>query len=141
MPKLLVGGMPIANPAMFVNSVQLKTRWNYASLIVNGCKPSEEADRKAGLAMAMEEQSLGLCLTCNSQDICIRRKNIKLPVLYCEEFDDSTTLSAEAPEVSALPKEKAALDISMGLCCNCGNHATCTLRQSPGGIWHCEEYC
>ena len=109
--------------------------------VVIGHEPSEEADRKAGLAMAVEEQSLGLCLTCNSKDICIQRKSIRFPVLFCEEFDDSTPLRAKRPTVSALPKEKAALDISMGLCCNCGNLDSCTLRHSPGGIWHCEEYC
>jgi hypothetical protein len=109
--------------------------------VVTKREPFEEADRKAGLSMAMEEQSLGLCLTCNSKNICIQRKNIKFPVLCCEEFDESTTPCAKAPAVSALPKEKAALNISMGLCCNCGNHDSCTLRHSPGGIWHCEEYC
>jgi len=109
--------------------------------VVTGHEPSEEADRKAGLAMAVEEQSLGLCLTCNSKNICIQRKGIKFPVLFCEEFDDSTSLRAKGPTASALPKEKAALDISMGLCCNCGNLDSCTLRHSPGGIWHCEEYC
>jgi hypothetical protein len=101
------------------------------------------------MGMAMEEQSrstgsgqaLGLCLTCNSKGICIKRKNIRLPVLFCEEFDDSTASHTGGPKASALPKEKAALDISMGLCCNCGNRDSCTMRHAPGGIWHCEEYC
>ena len=94
--------------------------------------------------MAMEEQSLGLCSTCNNKETCIRRKNIKFPVLYCEEFDDfdySISVRSKWSMASATLKEEDALDISMGLCCNCGNRDSCTLRRTPGGIWHCEEYC
>ena len=91
--------------------------------------------------MAMEERSLGLCLTCNSKDTCIRRENIRLPVLCCEEFDDATTLRPERLKLSALPEEKSDIDISMGLCCNCENRKSCKMRHSPGGIWHCEGYC
>lgn len=109
--------------------------------IVTKCDPSEKADRKAGLSMSMEKQSLGLCLTCNRKEICIQRENIKLPVLYCEEFDDTTTLRAKGLKISALPAEKSDIDISMGLCCNCENRDSCKLRHSPGGIWHCEAYC
>ncbi len=91
--------------------------------------------------MAMEEQSLGLCLTCNSMDICIKRKNIRLPVLYCEEFDDAVLPHVNSPIVVVPPQKETPLDISMGLCCNCENRESCMLSHSPGGIWHCEEYC
>ena len=90
--------------------------------------------------MAMAERSLGLCSTCNSRAICTRRAGMKLPVLFCEEFDDSTPLRANKKGGVPLPAEDA-LDTAMGLCCNCANHDSCALRHSPGGVWHCEEYC
>jgi len=90
--------------------------------------------------MAMADQSLGLCSTCNSSAICTRRADMKLPVLFCEEFDDSAPLRANRRKVPASSEEDAALDTAMGLCCNCENRDSCTLRHSPGGVWHCEEY-
>ena len=87
------------------------------------------------------EPSLGLCSTCNSRAICIRRKNIKFPVLFCEEFDDSTSPKGEGQPAPVLADEAGALDTAMGLCCNCGNRGSCTLCHSPGGVWHCEEFC
>jgi len=90
--------------------------------------------------MALGEQSLGLCSTCNSGSICTRRKGIKLPILFCEEFDDSTSLDVERQPVPVIVDEETTLDTAMGLCCNCGNRDSCTLQDSPGGVWHCEEY-
>jgi len=90
--------------------------------------------------MALGERSLGLCSTCNSGSICTRRKGIQLPILFCEEFDDSTSLERESPPVSVPEEEEAAPDAAMGLCGNCGNRDSCTLQDSPGGVWHCEEY-
>jgi len=91
--------------------------------------------------MASEEPSLGLCSTCNSRSICTRRKGIKLPVLFCEEFDDGTSRESQRRPVPVGEDQEATLDTAMGLCCNCGNRDSCTLRNSPGGVWHCEEYC
>jgi hypothetical protein len=91
--------------------------------------------------MALGEQSLGLCSTCNSGSLCTRRKGIRLPVLLCEEFDDHTPCEAQRPQAPVKANEDPALDTAMGLCCNCGNRGDCMLQHSPGGIWHCEEYC
>jgi len=91
--------------------------------------------------MAMGEQSLGLCSTCNNIATCSRRKSLKGPVLFCEEFDDSTPPPANRAKVSPLSEEQAAINPAMGLCCNCANRDTCTLCRSPGGVWHCEQYC
>ena len=92
--------------------------------------------------MAVGGQFLGLCSTCDSRAICTRREGIRLPVLFCEDFDDST------PDVRSKPRpitedRKTAVDVdtAMGLCCNCGNRDSCRLQDSPGGVWHCEEYC
>jgi hypothetical protein len=91
--------------------------------------------------MALGKQSLGLCSTCNSSSICTRRKGIRLPVLWCEEFDDLTLREVERQPVPVIADKEAALDTAMGLCCNCGNQGACTSQHSPGGVWHCEEYC
>ena len=91
--------------------------------------------------MALGEQSLGLCSTCNSSPVCTRRKGIKFPVLFCEEFDASTSRQVERQPVPVTAAEDAALDTAMGLCCTCRNHGSCTLCHSPGGVWHCEEFC
>jgi hypothetical protein len=90
--------------------------------------------------MTMGEESLGLCSTCNSSSVCTRRKGIVFPVLFCEEFDDSVPIPAERPRAPVLADDEASLDTAMGLCCNCGNRDFCTLQDSPGGVWHCEEY-
>lgn len=91
-------------------------------------------------AMALGERSLGLCLTCNSNPVCTRRKNIRFPVLMCEEFDDSTPLEVARPAAPVAEEKEVAIDVTMGLCCDCANRDTCTLRGTPGGVWHCEEY-
>lgn len=91
--------------------------------------------------MASGELSWGLCMTCNSGSICTRRKGIKFPVLFCEEFDGWRPLNGQSPTVPAIEDEESLLDARMGLCCNCGNRNSCTYQDSPGGVWHCEEYC
>lgn len=90
--------------------------------------------------MVLGERPLGLCSTCNSGSVCTRRKGIKLPVLFCEEFDAWTSRDTESRQVPLVDDEEPAVDTVMGLCGNCGNRDSCTLRDSPGGVWHCEEY-
>lgn len=91
--------------------------------------------------MALGERSLGLCLTCNNSPLCIRRKGIQLPVLLCEEFDDSTSRDVEDEPAPVPEEEETDVDPARGLCCNCGNRDLCTIQDAPGGVWHCEEYC
>jgi len=62
-------------------------------------------------------------------------------VLLCEEFDDYTNHRTQRPSAPRKVEEDPVLDTAMGLCCNCGNRSDCMLQYSPGGIWHCEEYC
>jgi hypothetical protein len=90
--------------------------------------------------MALGGQSKGLCSTCNNSPTCDGRKDIKRPVLFCEEFDGSTSPEEESPPVPVVEDEEADPDTVMGLCCNCGNRDFCTLQDTPGGVWHCEEY-
>jgi len=91
--------------------------------------------------MASGERSLGLCSTCNNRAVCTQRKDLKLPVLFCEEFDDGTPEEEEESEMVSAPEdEETGRDPVQGLCCNCENRDFCTLQDSPGGVWHCEEY-
>ncbi len=90
--------------------------------------------------MASPERSWGLCSTCNSSVVCTRRKGIQLPVLFCEEFDDSMPLEGESRPDPVIEDAECVPDTAMGLCCNCENRGSCTLQDSPGGVWHCEEY-
>ena len=90
--------------------------------------------------MALGKLSWGLCMTCNSGSVCTRRVGIKLPVLFCEEFDDSALEKVESKPVPVPENRETLPDTSLGLCCDCENRDSCTLQDSPGGVWHCEEY-
>lgn len=90
--------------------------------------------------MASPERSWGLCMTCNSGSICTRRKGMRLPVLFCEEFDGWMPLDMKKEPVLFADGEQIAPDTTMGLCCNCANRGSCILQDSPGGVWRCEEY-
>jgi len=92
--------------------------------------------------MALREQPLGLCSTCNNSPMCLRRKGIRPPIFLCEEFDDSIDLDEkEGLRAAVVTGEEPLPGTVAGLCHDCGNRATCTLQDSPGGVWHCEEYC
>lgn len=81
-----------------------------------------------------------LCSTCNHAPTCVQIKNIKRPVLFCEEFDDYVKPVHEKVR-EAVSELKEDYDKTMGLCCNCSNRDICTISKPNGGIWHCEEYC
>ncbi len=65
---------------------------------------------------------------------------MKLPVIFCEEFDGWMPLDMKNEPVLFADDEQITPDTTMGLCCNCENRSSCTLQDSPGGVWHCEEY-
>jgi hypothetical protein len=90
--------------------------------------------------MASGERSWGLCMTCNNDSTCTRRKGVKLPVLFCEEFDGWMPRDMDNGPAPVFEDEVTDPDTTMGLCCNCENRDSCVLQDSPGGVWHCEEY-
>lgn len=90
--------------------------------------------------MASPEPSWGLCMTCNSGPTCTRRKGMRLPVVFCEEFDDWMPLDMKNEPAPVTAEEQIFPGTTMGLCCNCENRDSCALRRTPGGVWHCEEY-
>ncbi len=82
----------------------------------------------------------GLCTTCNYAPSCVRMKNINMPVLYCEEFDDYVPSPLKIVTGDIAQSKEKTYDKSTGLCCNCENREICVIPKSEGGIWHCEEY-
>ncbi len=90
--------------------------------------------------MASGERSWGLCMTCNNDSTCTRRQGVRLPVLFCGEFDGWVPRDTENRPVPVFEDEETDPDTTMGLCCNCENRDSCALQSSPGGVWHCEEY-
>ena len=83
-----------------------------------------------------------LCWTCNHRPTCVNRGTAERPVFYCEEFDayipvSQVSLGSASPAGSNGKKRSGQYE---GLCCNCENRETCTIRDPEGGVWHCEEY-
>ena len=83
-----------------------------------------------------------LCSTCNHRSGCNHRGTIEKPVFYCEEFDAyipvaRVSLGSASPAGSNGKKGSGQYG---GLCSNCENRETCTIRDPEGGVWHCEEY-
>ena len=83
-----------------------------------------------------------LCGTCNHRPGCINRGTVEEPVFYCEEFDAYIPVSrvslGSASQASSNGKKGS--DKYKGLCLNCEDRKTCTIRDLEGGVWHCEEY-
>ena len=83
-----------------------------------------------------------LCWTCNHHPRCINRGTVEQPVFYCEEFDAYIPVSrvflGSASRASSNGKKGSGQ--YRGLCSNCEERKTCTMRDLEGGVWHCEEY-
>jgi len=101
-----------------------------------------------------EDDILDLCTTCNYMELCVRKKSLKRPIYYCEEFDISAPPTpprpvAVRPPVKAAPGSSAepetmaepdGKEVYTGICVNCDYRKECVRSRSEGGIWHCEEY-
>lgn len=92
-----------------------------------------------------DANAMGLCSTCNSMENCIRRRNWRGPVLFCEEFDDTVVVEVhrsaavkKAPVKDVIPVTEA--QSYRGLCVNCAHRDRCCFAKADGGVWHCEEY-
>ena len=83
-----------------------------------------------------------LCWTCNHGPNCMNRGTADKPVFYCEEFDAYIPPSSISLESASRTNSNGKTGASKceGLCFNCGNRETCTMRGLEGGVWHCEEY-
>ena len=83
-----------------------------------------------------------LCCACNHGSRCMNRGSAKKPVFYCEEYDAYVPVSrVSLQSASRINSDgKGASGRIKGLCSNCENLDTCTMRDPEGGVWHCEEY-
>jgi hypothetical protein len=83
-----------------------------------------------------------LCWACNHGPRCMNRGTADKPVFYCEEFDTYVPVSRVSFEkASRITSDgKGGSDKYKGLCLNCEDRETCTIRDLEGGVWHCEEY-
>lgn len=79
-----------------------------------------------------------LCCICAYAVECMYRGTAERPKLFCELFD--VDVNAIAQGVQSAEKPNDPVDLVDGLCCNCENRPTCTIRMTKGNVWHCEEY-
>ena len=97
--------------------------------------------------MNLAENYNDLCVSCNYMSLCTKRKNLKRPVWFCEEYDDFL------PPVNNMVKNAAKDKINSphsnpiensgkykGICINCLNREICCYANSEQIVWHCEEY-
>ncbi len=105
--------------------------------------------KKEGKIISKEKEYYGLCSSCKTASGCTYTRDLRRPVLQCEEFEGyeprivKTTveniLLKTNPEFGSSNEER---DLSKygGLCRNCEDRETCTFPKPEGGVWHCEEY-
>jgi len=92
--------------------------------------------------LARQTEHRDLCSTCNHAPTCGNRGTPDRPIFFCELFEAFGPVEA-APALArpaASPKQETP-DRLMGLCSNCDNRQSCTIKKPGSGIWHCEEYC
>ena len=91
----------------------------------------------------MPEGHRDLCWTCSHAPTCMYRGAADKPVFHCEEFDACVPVSlVSLQNASRITSngEGGSDKYKKGLCSDCENRETCTLRHLEGGVWHCEEY-
>jgi hypothetical protein len=92
----------------------------------------------------------GICEICENAPTCIYKRDLKHPILNCEEF------KAALPERSIYSAQRALInEINnknngyagstedteyKGLCANCEHRKLCIYPKPEGGVWSCEEY-
>lgn len=83
-----------------------------------------------------------LCGTCNHNPGCTYRATTDRPLFYCMEFDTYAPVSrASLGNVSRIASDgERNTDKYRGLCSDCEDRETCTIRGLEEGVWHCEEY-
>jgi hypothetical protein len=79
-----------------------------------------------------------LCCVCTYVSECMHRGTAESPKLFCEMFD--VDVPALALREGGSDDEDNGSKAIGGLCSNCENRKTCTIRAGEGDVWHCEEY-
>lgn len=91
---------------------------------------------------AIQEQFMGLCMTCIHAQGCAFRRDVAQAVLECDEFDIGQTAPAKFDITLGAPAAIKDDELSKfkGLCVNCDVRQDCKLSKPEEGVWHCEEY-
>jgi hypothetical protein len=79
-----------------------------------------------------------LCCICTYSSECMHRGTPESPKLFCELFD--VDVPSLTPHEDGAAEDGGDSLVVGGLCCNCENRKTCTMRMPEGDVWHCEEY-
>ena len=99
--------------------------------------------------ISKEKKYSGLCSSCKTASGCTYPRDLKRPVLQCEEFEGYepriVKTTVEKILLKTNPKfgsshEGRDLSKYSGLCSNCQDRETCTFPKPEGGVWRCEEY-
>lgn len=124
-----------------------ETAGNYFNPLNRDLPDQTRPAREENLSAVLSERNKGLCSTCNNAPACALCKDSDMPVIFCEEFDDSEPApdfdnSSAAPQSDNVEvKDRAAKNADqIDLCYNCDNRNHCAYDKPEGGVWYCEEY-
>jgi len=94
-----------------------------------------------------EKEYLGLCSSCKTASNCTYTKDLRRPVLQCEEFEgyEPRIVKTTVKKILLKPKFESSAEEKdsskhRGLCGICEDREVCTFLKPEGGVWHCEEY-
>ena len=105
--------------------------------------------KKEAKMISKEKKYFGLCSSCKTASGWTYIRDLKRPVLQCEEFEGYEPRIVRTTVVNILLKtapkfgsgnEERELSRYRGLCSICEDQAACTYPKPEGGVWHCEEY-
>jgi hypothetical protein len=104
---------------------------------------------KEAKIISKEKEYSGLCSSCKTASGCTYPRDLRRPVLQCEEFEGyeprivKTTVEKILLKTNAKfgsSNERRDLSRYPGLCRNCEDRETCTFPKPEGAVWRCEEY-
>ena len=99
--------------------------------------------------ISKEKEYFGLCSSCKTASDCTYIRELRRPVLQCEEFEGYEPRIVKTTVENILLKTNSKFgssdegrDLSKypGLCSNCEDRETCNFLKPEGGVWRCEEY-
>jgi hypothetical protein len=93
------------------------------------------SNRKTMMNSEEKNRGTSMCASCARQDGCVLTHQSSTNLYGCEEFESAQTMPETADYRSEMKTASA-----LGLCATCESKQRCTLKATPGGVWHCEEF-
>ncbi len=93
------------------------------------------SNRKTMMNNEERNRETSMCASCARQDECVLTHHNNTNLYGCEEFE---SIQAAAETVDY--REELRTASALGLCATCESKQRCTLKTTPGGVWHCEEF-